>query len=252
MLVGDVQPQAAIELSKRRSADGDEGRSRRDAGAADRQDRTDAARGSSRLRADDASRSRVPFRRSARDESYAVDIANTIFGGYFVSRWVDNLRERNGYTYSPHSQLVHLAHANYLEVSADVGTDVTAASLVETSYELGRMCATEVTPEELESAKRYRTGIQALRIQSQAGLASTLASLVTYGFGVDYLRTYPQRITELTASDIRVASSAYLAPTGLITVMVGDASRVAARCRHSVRSAYRTRAPKLAPMRHWR
>ncbi len=161
------------------------------------------------------------------DAAYAVDIANTVFGGSFISRWVDNLRERNGYTYSPHSTVNFQQLASYIEIAADVGTEVTAPSLVETSYELGRMCALDVPADELEAAKRYRIGIQALRIQSQAGLASTLAGLVTYGLGVDYLQSYPKRVAALTASDIREASGAYLAPSKLITVLVGDASRVA-------------------------
>ena len=162
------------------------------------------------------------------DESYAVDIANTIFGGYFISRWVDNLRERHGYTYTPHSQPIYHRLANYLEISADVGADVTAAALVETHYELGRMCAVDVEPDELLSAKRYRTGIQSLRIGSQAGLASVLAGLVTHGLGVDYLREFPKRVMALTAADVREASERYLAPSRLVTVLVGDASRVAA------------------------
>jgi zinc protease len=160
------------------------------------------------------------------DESFAVDIANTVFGGYFISRWVDNIRERNGYTYSPYSQIVHHTLADYVEISADVGSDVTAPALVETLYELGRMCASEVSTDELESAKRYRAGIQSLRIQSQAGLASTLAGLVVHGLGVDFLREYPKRVMALGAAEIREASERYLAPSRLVTVLVGDASRV--------------------------
>jgi predicted Zn-dependent peptidase len=63
-------------------------------------------------------------------------------------------------------------------------------------------------------------------VQSQAGLAGTLAALVVHGLDVDYLRTYPQRITALTANDVREASLRYLAPAGLVTVLVGDASHI--------------------------
>ncbi len=33
----------------------------------------------------------------------ALQLANLVFGGYFSSRWVENIREDKGYTYSPHS-----------------------------------------------------------------------------------------------------------------------------------------------------
>ena len=32
----------------------------------------------------------------------ALQVANLIFGGYFSSRWVENIREDKGYTYSAH------------------------------------------------------------------------------------------------------------------------------------------------------
>lgn len=167
-----------------------------------------------------------PVPKLGTDDYYATDIANTIFGGYFISRWVDNIRERNGYTYSPFSSFVHHQLSDHLEITADVGADVTLAALVETRYELGRMCAAEVSDDELGSAKRYRTGIQSLRIQSQAGLATTLASLMVYELGIGFLQTYPKRIDALTKADIREASERYLAPGKLLTVMVGDAARV--------------------------
>ncbi|HEX2417158.1 MAG TPA: pitrilysin family protein, partial [Micromonosporaceae bacterium] len=37
----------------------------------------------------------------------ALQLANLVFGGYFSSRWVENIREDKGYTYSPHSQIEH-------------------------------------------------------------------------------------------------------------------------------------------------
>jgi zinc protease len=160
------------------------------------------------------------------DDSYAIDLANTIFGGYFISRLTENLREDKGYTYSPYSAMAHYQHANYLQIGADVGAEVTAPALVETHYELGRMIALPVEPDELESAKRYRVGIQALRIQSQAGLAGVLAGLVIHGLDIGYLREYPKRMTALTAADVRDASVKYLAPSRLITVLVGDRARI--------------------------
>jgi zinc protease len=160
------------------------------------------------------------------DDSYAMDLANTIFGGYFISRLTENLREDKGYTYSPYSGIANYQQANYVQISADVGTEVTAPALVETHYELGRMVALPVKPDELESAKRYRVGIQALRIQSQGGLASMLAGLVIHGLDIGYLREYPKRMTALSADDVREASARYLAPTGLITVLVGDRAAI--------------------------
>lgn len=159
-------------------------------------------------------------------DSYALQCANGIFGGTFGSRLTANIREDKGYTYSPGSALQHLRQASYFQVGADVGTEVTVPALVETRYELSKMAALEVEKEELESVQKYLTGIMAIRMQSQRGLAAGLAGLAMFGLGVDYLKDYPQKIAAVTTADVREASRKYLAPARLLTVLVGDASRI--------------------------
>ena len=52
----------------------------------------------------------------------ALQLANLIFGGYFSSRWTENIREDKGYTYSPRSGLVHAATASGFVLEVDVAT----------------------------------------------------------------------------------------------------------------------------------
>ena len=76
---------------------------------------------------------------SRTDEGYAAAaLANLVFGGYFSSRWVSNIREDKGYTYSPHSGIDHPPAGSRLVAGADVATAVTAPALLETLYELGQ------------------------------------------------------------------------------------------------------------------
>lgn len=161
------------------------------------------------------------------DPDYAaLSVANTIFGGYFSSRLVANIREDKGYTYSPSSGISQHLAASHLTIGADVATDVTAAALMEIRYELARMGATLVKPDELSSAKRYLQGTMAIATQTQGGLASYLAALASWGLGVEYLRDQPARIEEVTAEQVRDVAARYLAPRRLVTVAVGDAEKV--------------------------
>jgi predicted Zn-dependent peptidase len=159
-------------------------------------------------------------------DSYALECANAIFGGNATSRLFLNIREDKGYTYSPYSTMQHLQHASYFEVGADVGTEVTAPSLVETRYELGRIVALEVGKEELEGVQRYLTGLMALRIQSQRGLAATLARLAVFGLDIEYLKDYPRRLSAVTTADVLDVAQRHFAPAKLACVLVGDASRI--------------------------
>src|SRR5690606_21480188 len=78
----------------------------------------------------------------------ALQLANLVFGGYFSSRWVENIREAKGYTYSPPSVVEHSIAGSALVLSAEVATDVTAPALLETWYELGRLATVPPTEDE--------------------------------------------------------------------------------------------------------
>ena len=165
------------------------------------------------------------------DDYAAFGLANLVFGGYFSSRWVANIREDKGYTYSPHAQVEHPPAGSRISLSADVSTPTTAPALLETLYELGRIATLPVTQAELDQARRYAIGTLALSTSTQAGLASTLSQLAGSGMGVQWLRDHPRRLAAVTVEDALAAGARYLAPSGLTTVLVGDVAQVEAPLR---------------------
>lgn len=172
-------------------------------------------------------RAAAPAPSRADDDSAAFTLANLVFGGYFSSRWVANIREDKGYTYSPHAAVEHPPAGSRIMLSADVATPTTAAAMVETWWELGRVATQPVGQDELDQARRYAIGSLALGTASQAGLASTLSQLAAAGLGVDWLREQPKRLAAVTVESALDAAGRYLAPARLTTVLVGDVAQVA-------------------------
>jgi len=161
------------------------------------------------------------------DEGYpALQLANLIFGGYFSSRWTENIREDKGYTYGPHSGLDHHALGSTLQLQADVATEVTGPAMLETYYELGRLASLAPSVDEVESARQYAIGTLALSTATQSGLASTLASLAGVGLGPDWLAEHPRRLAKVTRDEIAAAGAEFFAPTRFATVVVGDSDAV--------------------------
>jgi predicted Zn-dependent peptidase len=151
-----------------------------------------------------------------------------IFGGYFTSRWTQNLREDKGYTYGPHSRIEHRALGSILVLSVEVQTEVTAPSVLETMYELGRLATLPVTDAELDSARQYAIGTLALSTATQAGLASTLSGLSGFGLGLEWLAELPRLLQAVTIDDVAAAAGRFLAPAGFTNVVVGDAAAIKA------------------------
>ena len=157
----------------------------------------------------------------------ATSLANLVFGGYFSSRWVANIREDKGYTYSPHSGLDHPSAGSRLVAGADVATHVTAPALLESLYELGRIATVPVAQEELDQARRYALGTLALTTASQAGLAGQVSQLAGSGLPLSWLREHAAALQKVTVEDVLEAGARWLAPTRLTPVLVGDTEVVA-------------------------
>jgi predicted Zn-dependent peptidase len=158
----------------------------------------------------------------------ALHLANFIYGGYFSSRLVENIREDKGYTYSPHSRVEHAVAGSTLTVEADVATEVTAPALLEIDYELGRLATLPASQQELDDVRQYAIGTLALATATQAGLASMLSGLAGTGLGLEWLREYPGRLAKVTRDEAFEAARKWLAPAALVTVVLGDLEQIAA------------------------
>ena len=225
-LVGDVDPAAAHR--RRREAPGRlDGRPR---GAGSSRPRRRSSRTTSSWCTGPArcSRScgspRPPS--AAADPAYAaLQLANLVFGGYFSSRWMENIREDKGYTYGAHSGVEFVPGGGVLGLETDVASDVTAAALLETRYELGRLVAVPPTAAEVDAARAYAIGSLAISLDSQGGLASSIAALAADGLTLDWLAQLPRaarrRHGRRRSRPRRCASSR---PTAVTGVVVGDAS----------------------------
>jgi zinc protease len=161
----------------------------------------------------------------------ALQLANLVFGGYFSSRWMENVREDKGYTYGAHSGIEFVPGGAVLGVETDVASDVTAPALLETRYELGRITAVPPTAAEVDAARAYAVGSLLISLDNQGGLASTLSALAADGLGIDWLRAHPGRLESVTVEQVAEAALEFFAPTAFTGVIVGDADVIGARVR---------------------
>ncbi|GAA2869200.1 peptidase M16 [Actinoplanes cyaneus] len=164
------------------------------------------------------------------DPDYAaLTLANLVFGGYFSSRWVENIREDKGYTYGSHSVIEHFAAGSALIAAADVATGVTGPSLLETTYELGRIASLPPGEEELEQARRYALGTLRLGMSTQTGLAGLATVYAGFGLRLDHLREHSARLASATREEVAAVAARHLAPSRAVTVVLGDAEQIEAQ-----------------------
>jgi zinc protease len=160
------------------------------------------------------------------DEYIKFQVMNSILGGSFGSRITANIRENKGYTYSPFSTVFNRYKTGYWYEAADVTTQFTGASIKEILYEINRLRTEPVTEAELQGIKNYMVGIYVLQNSTRGGIINLLEYKNYNELNQDYLDTYIQKITAVTAKDIQEAAAKYLTEDKMTIVVVGDKSRI--------------------------
>ena len=150
-----------------------------------------------------------------------MQVVATALGGYFGSRLMQNLRERNGYTYGVVAAMVNFEREGYFAVATQVGTDVTRRALEEIYREIERLRTEEMPAEELELVKNMMTGEMMRVLDGPFGIADVTIENILCGFDNRIIGENIRRIRSMTPADVQRLARKYLAREELVTVAVG-------------------------------
>lgn len=164
--------------------------------------------------------------RSTKDY-FALNVMNTILGGTFTSRLMQNLRETHGYTYGARSRFDMRRSAGPFTASAEVVAAKTDSGLVEFMKELNAIRDTVPTVE-LNKAKRFLQLSMPSDFETTQQIANQLIPVVLYGLPLDYYNNYVSNIENITQADVQRVARQYINPSSLAIVIVGDRKNIEA------------------------
>ncbi len=150
-----------------------------------------------------------------------MQLVLTVLGGYFGSRLVQNLREKNGYTYGAFAGIINLASCGYYAIATDVESSHTDDAIREIKYEIERLRTEKISEEELSGAVSTITGELMRLIDGPFGIADIAIENIQSGSSPEYLNEFLERVTSLTPDDLLEVSKKYLNTDDLLTVVVG-------------------------------
>ncbi|HXD93361.1 MAG TPA: pitrilysin family protein, partial [Bacteroidia bacterium] len=152
---------------------------------------------------------------------FNFQVLNTIFGGYFGSRLMANIREDKGYTYGIGSGLSSLVHDGYFFITTEVGSDVTTSALKEVYKEIEIMQNDLVPADELETVKNYILGQFLRSVEGPFALADKFRGVWEFGLDYSYYDNYFNAVKSVTSQQIRDLAGKYLQKTDIIELVVG-------------------------------
>ncbi len=156
-----------------------------------------------------------------------ASVTNTILGGGFSSRLMQNLREDKAYTYGARSSLSSDPLIGSFTASASVRNEVTDSSITQFLYEMERMTMEDVGEQELQSIKNYMTGSFARSLESPQTIARFALNKFRYNLPDDYYETYLERLNAVTIEDVKMMAAKYIRPDKANIIVVGNKDEVA-------------------------
>jgi predicted Zn-dependent peptidase len=151
-------------------------------------------------------------------------VTNELFGGYFGSRLMQNIREDKGLTYGIYSSLVHFKHASLQIIGSDVNKENTTLVIEEILKEVNALQSATVTAEELEKVKNYMAGSIAMQFSNAFSLAEYIKRAFLEGYDMNYYRDLPKNIHAVSREEIQSTAQRYFTTDKMTLVIAGAES----------------------------
>ena len=142
-------------------------------------------------------------------------------GGYFGSRLMKNIREKNGYTYGISAQIVNYRYVKYLLIKTSAKKEFKEAIIEEIRKEITLLQNEKISEEELNGFKQYFLGNM---LATFSNVFSDMVHSVTVkmlNFEEDYYQKLFETIKNISGEEINHIAKKYLNPDKFVQVFVG-------------------------------
>ena len=149
-----------------------------------------------------------------------VMVLNTVFGGFFGSRLMSNIREEKGYTYGIHSYVQnHIGETAWL-VSTEAGKDVAEATVEEVYKEMQILREELIDEEELLLVRNYMIGSILGDLDGPFHIIGRWKNIILNNLDEQYFYDSIKTIKTISAASLQELSKKYLQPEDFYELVV--------------------------------
>ena len=149
-----------------------------------------------------------------------AQVLNNLFGGFFGSRLMSNIREEKGYTYGIYSYLENHMQQSAWVVSTEAGRDVCEATIVEVYKEMELLRNEPVDDEELLLVRNYMIGSILGDLDGPFHIINRWKNIILNGLEHDYFYKQMDTIRNVSAEDLQALANKYLQPENFYELVV--------------------------------
>jgi len=148
------------------------------------------------------------FNRSDSD-FHGMYVLNTIFGGYFGSRLMVNIREKKGYTYNIYSSMDTMMFDGYFYIGTEVGSDLTKKTVKEILHEMEVLQNDLVSEKELLMVRNYLLGSLLTMLDGPLNIINVIKETVSEGVPENHFESLVKTIQQINPQELRDLAQKY-------------------------------------------
>ncbi|AHF16349.1 M16 family metallopeptidase [Niabella soli] len=161
-----------------------------------------------------------PFVNRHHPDFLKCQVLNVVFGGYFGSRLMANIREEKGYTYGIHSYLLNNRYDNGWMIASEVGRDVSEAAITEVYREMELLRKEPIDAEELLLVKNFMMGSILGDLDGPFHIIARWKNIILNGLEDNFFDHSIRNIKTITAETLLEMADKYLRPEAFYELTV--------------------------------
>ncbi len=152
---------------------------------------------------------------------YDIYITNTLFGGYFGSRLMQNIRQKLGLTYGIYSQLSFEKYSGWIEIASEVKKEAKERVVEEIKKEIMDLQKNLVSEQELDKVRRYLSGSLLRSIDGEFNYSNAVVSFIVYDRDFDTYNKIFEHLHNITSKRIKEIANKYYNLDEMFLTIVG-------------------------------
>jgi zinc protease len=161
-----------------------------------------------------------PFPNRHHPDFQGAQVLNTLFGGFFGARLMNNIREDKGYTYGIYSYLQNHIQQSAWMVSTEAGRDVCEATIAEVYKEMELLRTELVDEEELLLVRNYLIGTILGDLDGPFHIIGRWKNIILNDLKADFFYNTIDTIKQISAEEIQRLANEYLKPEDFYELVV--------------------------------
>ena len=152
---------------------------------------------------------------------HGLSVLNTVFGGYFGSRLMSNIREEKGYTYGIYSSIAPFLQGGYFYVASQTATEYVKSLIKEVYNEMDKLSQDVISEKELETVRNYSMGELIRRFDNSFSLADIQLDLLEHQLDKTFYEKRIDTLNSISAEELQLLAQKYFVKEEFYEVVAG-------------------------------